>query len=46
MCKRFPNLEALATWLNGPERGEFEIEYIVREGSLYLVMIHPVRKAA
>ena len=47
MSKRFYSLESLQAWLNGPERGEYEIEYIVREGSNdYVVMIHPIRKAA
>ena len=46
MSKRFYNLESLQAWLNGPERGEYEIEYILREGSNYVVMIHPIRKAA
>ena len=46
MSKRFPSLQSLQAWLNGPERGEYEIEYIVKDGSYYVVLIHPMRNAA
>ena len=46
MSKRFPSLQSLQAWLNGPERGEYEIEYIVKDGSYYVVLIHPIRNAA
>jgi antibiotic biosynthesis monooxygenase (ABM) superfamily enzyme len=46
MSKRFADLDELEAWLNSPERSECEIEYIVQEGTLYIVMFHPLPKAA
>ena len=46
MGKFFATLEELQAWLNSTDRGEYQIEYIVREGSTFIVMVHPIRKAA
>lgn len=46
MSKLFATLEELQAWLNSPDRGEYQIEYIIKEGSAYIVMLHPIRKAA
>ncbi len=46
MSKRFATLEELQVWLNSADRGEYQIEYIIKEGSTFIVMVHPVRKAA
>jgi len=46
MSKRFSSLQSLQAWLNGPERGECEIEYIVKQGPYYIVLFHPIRNAA
>ncbi len=46
MSKRFITLQALQTWLVSRERGEYEIEYIVKEGPHYVVMLHRARNAA
>jgi antibiotic biosynthesis monooxygenase (ABM) superfamily enzyme len=46
MSKRFTDLDELQAWLQSPERGDYEIEYIVREGTRYLVLFHPLPKAA
>ncbi|HXK62057.1 MAG TPA: hypothetical protein PLP42_19400 [Acidobacteriota bacterium] len=46
MSKRFATLEELQAWLNSRERGEYQIEYIIREGGVFIVMLHPIRKVA
>ncbi len=46
MSKFFATLEELQAWLTSADRGEYQIEYIVKEGSTFIVMIHPIRKAA
>jgi len=46
MSKRFATLEELQAWLNSADRGEYQIEYIIKEGSVFIVMLHPIRKAA
>jgi hypothetical protein len=47
MSKLFATLEELQAWLNSADRGEYQIEYIVREESAFIVMVHPIiRKAA
>jgi hypothetical protein len=46
MSKRFATLEALQEWLRSAERGEYQIEYIVKDGSDFVVMLHPIMKAA
>jgi len=46
MSKRFATLEELQAWLNSADRGEYQIDYIIREGAAFIVMLHPIRKAA
>jgi hypothetical protein len=46
MSKRFATLEELQGWLRSADRGEYQIEYIIREGSDFVVMLHPIMKAA
>ncbi len=46
MSKLFATLEELQAWLASADRGEYQIEYIIKEGSTFIVMIHPIRKAA
>lgn len=46
MSKRFATLEELQAWLNSADRGEYQIEYIIKEGDTFIVMLHPLRQAA
>jgi len=46
MSKRFTTLEELHNWLNSRERGEYQIEYIIKEDGVFIVMIHPILKVA
>ncbi|MFB3905968.1 MAG: hypothetical protein ACE15E_21185 [Acidobacteriota bacterium] len=46
MSKVFATLEELEAWLNSADRGEYQIEYIIKEGAMFIVMLHPIRQAA
>jgi hypothetical protein len=46
MKKRFATLEALQEWFLTPERREYEIDCILREGTGFVVLVQKKRQAA
>ncbi|GEM_PF-5133144 len=46
MTKRFATLEALQEWFRTPERHEYEIDCILREGTGFVVLGQKKRQAA